>query len=189
MSLLYDKKYNPDFYNISIDGYDLIAEEITPNEGYNRRETGRHGIIGGTQAVVRTNYIPRDYTFTTHLLIDPSYPDVYNKILQEWQSKAVEVVSRYMGGKFFAECIIKPDYNESPNYLKLEIQLIEIPDTTSLIPNDVFKPPTNNDKRITVTSTKKKKTSNKKKSGKSKKESKSNKNKGKNITKTNKKNK
>lgn len=176
MTLFYDKKYDTDFYNVTIDGYDIIAEEITPTEAYNRRETVRHNIIGGTQTVIRTNYIPRDYTITTHLLIDPLYPDVYNNILNEWQSKPVEVVSKYFGGKFNAECIIKPDFNESPNYIKLEIQLIEIPDTESLIPDDVFKAPSN-DKKVTVKSTKKntKKSKNKKKTDTDK---------GKNITKT-----
>ena len=149
MVSMYSDKVNKDYYNVSIDGYDLIAEEITPNEAYNRRETGRKNIIGGTQCVIRTNYIPRDYTFITHFIIDPMYPDVYDNILKEWQSKDVEVVSKYMGGKFQAECIIKPTYEESPNYMKLEIQVIEIPDTQSLIPNDAFKAPDNSTEKET----------------------------------------
>lgn len=182
MTLFYDKKYDTDFYNVSIDGYDIIAEEITPNEAFNRRETSRYNIIGGTQSVIRTNYIPRDFTIVTHLLIDPLYPDVYNNILNEWQSKAVEVVSKYMGGKFNAECIIKPDYADSPEYMKLEIQLIEIPDTDSLIPNDGFKSPAN--KKVTVKSSKKKKKTTTTTSSSNKKKAKSKTNKGKNVTKT-----
>ena len=183
---MYSSKVNKDFYNVSIDGYDLIAEEINPSEAFNRRETGRKSVIGGTQVVVRTNYIPRDFTIVTHLLIDPLYPNVYDSIFQEWQSKDVEVVSKYMGGKFNAECIVKPSYEDSPNYMKVEIQLVEIPDTKSLIPNDEFKAPENkSDEELKIISKKSKK-KNKKKSKKSTNKSKDNKKKkkGGNITKT-----
>lgn len=189
---MYPEKVNKDYYNVSIDGYDLIAEEITPNEAYNRRETGRKNIIGGTQCVIRTNYIPRDYTITTHFLIDPLYPDVYDNIFMEWQSKDVEVVSKYLGGKFQAECQIKPTYDESPNYMKVEIQLIEIPDTKSLIPNDVFQAPENSTEeqtklKIKATQKKNKQKNKKQKTDKNKKDNKK-KNKGNNITKTKKNN-
>lgn len=182
---MYKEKLDNNFYNVSVDGYDIIAEEITPNEAYNRRETSRKNIIGGTQTVIRTNYIPRDYTIITHFIIDPLYPDVYDNILQEWQSKPVEVISKHLGGKFMAECIVKPSIMDSPNYLRVELQLIEIPDTESLIPNDVFNVPANNDSSVTITSKKKKKknkknTKTKKTSNKNSKKSK----KGKNITKT-----
>ena len=202
MVSMYPEKVNTDYYNVSIDGYDLIAEEITPNEAYNRRETGRKNIIGGTQCVIRTNYMPRDYTFTTHVIIDPMHPDVYDNIFREWQSKDVEVVSKYMGGKFQAECQIKPSHEESPNYIKLEIQLIEIPDTSSLIPNDVFKAPKNvseKETKLKIKATKKKNKEKKKQKAKEeekKKKQKEKKEKGKgkkkkkgnNITKTKKNN-
>ena len=45
---MYPEKVDASFYSVSIDGYDLIAEEINPSESYNRRETSRHDIIGGT---------------------------------------------------------------------------------------------------------------------------------------------
>jgi hypothetical protein len=181
--LLYNEKINKDFFNVSIDGYDLIAEEVTPNEAYNRRETSRKNIIGGTQTVIRTNYIPRDYTIVTHLVIDPLYPNVYDSILNEWVSKPVEVVSKYMGGKFNAECTIKPTYDESPNYIRLEIQLIEIPDIESLIPDDTLKTPSN-ESNVKIISTKKKKKTKKKTTKKSNKNNSKNKKKGNNITKT-----
>ena len=190
---MYSDKVNTDYFNVSIDGYDLIAEEVTPNEAYNRRETSRKNIIGGTQTVIRTNYIPRDYTFVTHFIIDPLYPDVYDNIFREWQSKNVEVISKHMGGKFQAECIVKPTPNDSPNYLRVEIQLVEVPDTNSLIPGDEFTVPVNKDENaVKITSKSKKnkskkktKTSNKKNSKKN--SSKKNSSKGSNITKTKKK--
>ena len=196
---MYKNTINKNYFNVSIDGYDLIAEEVTVNEAYNRRETSRKNIIGGTQTVIRTNYLPRDYTFITHMLIDPLHPDVYDNIFREWQSKAVEVISKQMGGKFSAECIVKPSLEDSPNYLRVEIQVIEIPDATSLIPNDTFVSPSNSgDSNLKIISTynkNKKKNKDKSKDSKNKntkttkksnkKDSKKNKKgKGNNITKT-----
>ena len=191
---MYKDNINKNYFNVSIDGYDLIAEEVTVNEAYNRRETSRKNIIGGTQTVVRTNYIPRDYTFITHFLIDPLYPDVYDNIFREWQSKAVEVISKQMGGKFSAECIVKPSLEDSPNYLRVEIQVIEIPDTNSLIPNDSFVSPSNSEEsNLKIISkynkekkkNKKNKDKNSKTTKKTNKKGKSNKKgKGNNITKT-----
>ena len=167
---MYNSKVNKDNYNVSIDGYDLIAESFNANEAYNRRETGRKNIIGGTQAVIRTNYIHRDYSFTTHLLIDPLYPDVYDDLFREWMSKPVEVISKHMGGKFNAEVIVKKLNDKvSPNYLSIEIQVLEIPDVESLIPNDKFKSPANKKSKVTVKSTKgKNKNKNKNSKGKGK---------------------
>lgn len=182
---MYNEKVDKNFYNVSIEGFDLIAEEVTPSEAYNRRETSRKNIIGGTQHVIRTNYLNRDYTIITHLLIDPLYPDVYDNTFRDWMSRPVEVISKHMGGKFFAECIVKPSVEDSPNYLKLEIQLIEIPDTKSLIPNDVFSAPSNNESNVKVISKKKSKKSKKKKTNtKNSKKNNKNKKKGNNITKT-----
>lgn len=179
---MYADKLNASFYNVSFDGYDIIAEEINANESYNRRETIRHNIIGGTQSVMRGNYLVRDYTLTTHFLIDPEYPDVYDDIFREWQSKPVEVISKYMGGKFNAEVIIKRHPNDSPNYLSLEIQVIEIPDN-SLIPHDIVRLPA--DKISPVKIKKKKNSKNTKTNKKQKKNTKNNKKgKGQNITKT-----
>lgn len=146
----YSKNVKETDYNLSIDGIDIIVEEYTPNESFNRRETSRKAIIGGTQQVIRTNYLPRDYSVTTHFIIDPSYPDVYNKMFREWQSKPVEVISRLMGGKFNAECIVKTT-QDSPNYLKVEIQLVEIPEK-SLIPNDELQIPTDKINDVTISS-------------------------------------
>lgn len=148
---MYSEKINANQFNISIDGLQLIGEEISPNESFNRRETSRKHIIGGTQSVIRTNYIHRDFSFTCHLRIDPLYPDIYDSTFQLWQSKPVEVISKELGGKFNAECVIKKKH-ETPAYLTIEVQLIEIPET-SLIPNDSVKVPTD---KITKTSTKNK---------------------------------
>ena len=192
MRNMYDSNVDADFYNISLDGYDMIMEEFTPNESFNRRETIRHNILGGTQSVMRGNYLPRDFSFTTHFLISPENPDIYDEIIRVWQSRPVEVISKYMGGKFKAEVIIKKSpTQQSPNYLAMEIQVIEIPDEKSLIPKDEFIIPKDVTSSITVSSTKKKtksKSKNKsssknKNSKKDSKQKKKDKKKGKNITK------
>ena len=177
--LKYGDKVDKNFYNISLDGFDMIMEECTSNEAYNRRETIRHDIIGGTQTVMRGKYLVRDYTFKTHLLIDSNAPDVYDATFREWESKPVQVISKYMGGKFDAEVIIKKNVNDSPNYLTVEIQVIEIP-KKSLIPNDVVDLP--EDKVSSVKGSKKKKDKNKNNNKNNSKK----KNKGSNITKTSK---
>ena len=137
---MYNNYVNDDDYNVTINGVDLIMEEFTPNENFNRRELSRKNIIGGTQTVVKGNYIVRDFNFTTHFIIDPNYPDAYDDMFREWLSKPVEVISRWMGGKFDAEINIKK-YIDSPNYLRLEIQLTEVPEPESLIPNEDFEVP------------------------------------------------
>ena len=139
-------------YNVTVDGYQMIMEDLSTNESFNRRETIRHNIIGGTQSVMRGNYVARDYTFTTHLLIVPEFPDVYDDIIREWQSKPVEVISNLMGGKFKAELIIKKTPSNSPNYLNLEVQVKEIPEQKSLIPNDEFVIPSETKAKTKVTS-------------------------------------
>lgn len=135
----YDKNIKSNYFNLSIDGLDVIAENITHTETFNRRETIRKNIIGGTQHVIRGNYIPRNFTVITHFMIDPDYPDIYDETFREWQSKPVEIISRELGGKFNAEIIIKRHHDDSPNFLRLEINIVEIPDTKSNIPNDAMK--------------------------------------------------
>lgn len=127
---------------VEINGYPFYAQEITANESYNRRETVRQSILGGTEHVSRGKYIPRDYSFTTYIHIPEGHPEQYDSIFQEMVSKPAEVISPYMGGKFMAEVIIQKTAEEySPEDLLLEIQVIEIPETDSLIMEDVFNVP------------------------------------------------
>lgn len=191
---MYDSNVDANDFNISVDGYQMIMETVTSNEAFNRRETVRHNILGGTQSVMRGNYLVRDYNFTTHLLIDPNHPDVYDKILKEWQSKPVEIISKYMGGKFNAEVIIKRNVDNSPQYLALDVQVIEIPSGKSLIPKDEFSTPKDKVMPVTTTSSKEKpkskqdKTTTKNKNKKNEKnKGKNNKKKGSNITRVRKK--
>lgn len=127
---------------VEIDGYPFWAQEITANEAYNRRETNRQSILGGTEHVSRTSYVVRDYSFSTYVHIPEGSPDVYDDIFREMVSKPCEVVSPYMGGMFNAEVIIERTAEESsPEDLLLEIQVIEIPGSESNIPDDVVTVP------------------------------------------------
>lgn len=123
--------------SVEIDGYPFYATEITPTESYNRRETNRQSILGGTEHVTRGKYIPRSFSFTTYVHIPEGHPEVYDTIFQEMVSKPCEVISPYMGGKFNAEVIIQKTAEEaSPEDIKLDIEVVEIPSMDSLIPND-----------------------------------------------------
>lgn len=127
--------------NVEINGIPFYAEEITPNESYNRREFNRKSILGGTEHITRGKYIPRDYSFETTIYFPTDHPESYDTIFQEIVSKPVEVISKYMGGKFMAEVIIqKTAETASPNHLRLEIQIKEIPEK-SLIPGDIVNIP------------------------------------------------
>lgn len=169
---MYSSNIDSNLFDLTIDGFPLIIEEPSPDESFNRRETARHNIIGGTQWVAKTTYVPVDVSFTTHVRIDPLYPDIYDSTFRLWMSKPVEVISKEFGGKFKAECIVKKTH-ESPSFLTLEIHLIEIPDKTR-IPNDEFVVPTDvittevkstgkNDKKNNKKDSKKNKKNNKKK--------------------------
>lgn len=149
---MYSPKIDSKYFNVTIDGLDLIGRDFSPSESFNRRETSRHAIIGGTQNVMRTTYVPRDFTFTCKLQIDPLYPDIYDSTFELWMSKPVEVISRELGGGLFkAECKVKR-IHETPAYITVEIQLIEIPEVKSNIPNDDFKVLTD---KVTTSNTKK----------------------------------
>jgi len=122
---------------VEIAGYPFWATEITANEAYNRRETNRQSILGGTEHVTRSKYVPRDYTFTTYIHIPEGRPDAYDDIFKQMSSMLCEVISPYMGGKFYAEVIINKTAEESsPEDLQLEIQVIEVPERDSNIIND-----------------------------------------------------
>lgn len=177
---MYSSTINPNTFNITIDGFPLIIEpEPSPNESFNRRETARHDIIGGTQWVARTTYVPIDVTFTTHVRIDPYYPDIYDSTFKLWMSKPVEIIGREFGN-FMAECVVKKTHS-SPAFLTLEIHLTEIPGDKSNIPGDEFKAPTD---VISTTTIKSKSTSKNSKKTTKKTNKKNNKKKGSKITTT-----
>ena len=130
--------------NLEIMGYPFFVEGVSPNEAFRRREFNFNNIVGGTQKVNQGAYIGLDFTITTHVKIDPDRPDVHNSIFQEMMSKPVEVISPEIGGKINAVVVIKPE-RDKLDYLKLTIQIKEIPDATSLIPGE--------DENVTVPAT------------------------------------
>ena len=124
-----------EMHDITIGGQLFICETVSPNERFGRRDFNRMNIINGTQIVTRGPYIPKDISFTTHVWIDPTRPDMYDDVFEELMSQPQEVISPELGGKFNAQIIIKPEHDKY-SMLKLTVQVIEIPDTESKIPGE-----------------------------------------------------
>lgn len=123
--------------NVEIMGYPFFAESITSNEAFRRREMNFNNIVGGTQKVTPGAYVGLDFSFKTHVRIDSDRPDEHNSIFQEMMSKPVEVISPDFGGRFNAIVVIKPE-RDGLDWLKLDINVKEVPDTNSLIPGEEF---------------------------------------------------
>ena len=121
--------------NIEIMGYPFYVESVTANEFFNRREEIRNKILGGTEDVLRGQYISRDFSITTHVPIDPTRPDANNSVFREMMSKPVEVISPELGGKFNANVVIKPGHTKL-SHLELSIDIKEVPDKDSNIPGE-----------------------------------------------------
>ena len=139
-------------YNIEIEGFPFFAESVDGDEFYNRREYSRLNIIGGTQFVNKGAYVPRSFSFTTHVRVEPNNPDVYNDIFREMMSKPCNVISPELGGMFDAVVVIKPKHS-SPKYLELNVKITEIPTEKSnifgeeiIIPEDKLQDVTEEDK-------------------------------------------
>lgn len=166
--------------NLEIMGYPFYAEEVTANEAFRRREYNFNNIVGGTQKVTKGAYVGLDFSIVTHVAVNPNHPDVHNKIFKEMMSKPVKVVSPELGGSFNATVTIKPEHNSNPNFLKLTINIKEIPNRKSGIKGESFVVPkartikvktrkTNNDNNKKKKKNKgKKKTTPKKNKGKKK---------------------
>ena len=126
--------------NLEINGYPFFAESVTANEPFRRREYTFNNLVGGTQDVRKGAYVGLDFSITTHVKVNPNRPDMHNNIFTELMSKPVRVVSPELGGEFNAIVKIKPEH-ETPSYLKLTIDIKEVPDRDSHIPGETFKVP------------------------------------------------
>ena len=171
--------------NLEIMGYHFFAEEVSPTEAFRRRELNFNSIVGGTKKVTNGEYVGLEFSVTTHVKIDPKKHNMHNKIFNEIMSKPVKVVSPDLGGTFIANVIIKPE-RESHRYLKLTINIKEIPGKESMIPGEKFTVPAakkitvkkkNEQKKVSSKESKKDKTKTKKKTVSKKTKSKTKKNK------------
>jgi len=153
-------------HNLEIGGQPFFIESVTPNEPFRRREYNFNNLIGGTQDVRKGAYVGLDFSITTHVRVTPTRPDVHNTTFKKLMSKPVKVYSPEFGEAFNAIVKIKPEH-DSPNYLKLTIDIKEVPDRESHISGEKFTIPKAH--KITV---KKKTTKNSKSSKKSSKSSK-----------------
>ena len=129
--------------NITIGGYPFFIESVTPNEPFRRREYIFNNLVGGTQDVRKGAYVGLDFSITTHVRVTPNHPDIHNAIFKKLMSKPVKISSPELGGvgnDFNAIVKIKPEH-DSPNFLKLTIDIKEVPDRDSHIPGETFNVP------------------------------------------------
>jgi len=124
--------------NLEIMGYPFYAEEISPTEAFRRRDYNYNNIVGGTATVNKGPYVPMEYTVTTHVKVRRGKPYMYDKVFEEMMSKPVRVVSPELHGAFYAIVVIKPEYNNASEYLKLTINIKEVPGRKSKIPGEEF---------------------------------------------------
>lgn len=145
---------------VEIDGFLFFPQEVKGDESFARREYKRTKIMSGGEFVTRGQYMPKEFSFTTTLDIDPNEPYAYDKIFQIMENKPCEVVSPYMGDMFKAEVQIdKTHPKASPSNLKLDVKIKEIvsPNTT-VVGDSVIEYPSSttlSDKAISVKSVEK----------------------------------
>ena len=122
---------------VEIDGFLFFPQEVKGEESFARREFKRTKIMSGGEFVTRGQYMPKEFSFTTVLDIDPNEPYAYDKIFQIMENKPCEVVSPYMGDMFKAEVQIdKTHPKASPSNLKLDIKVKEIVDPKTTVVGD-----------------------------------------------------
>lgn len=122
---------------VEIMGYPFYAEDITSDESFNRREYRRQSLLNGTESVIKGKYISRKFSFSTDVYFKDNKPNEHDEIFKKMMSEPVEVISPYMGGKFTAEVVIQKQYETaSPNHMKLNIDIHEIPSEKSNIPGE-----------------------------------------------------
>ena len=153
MSIGYDDIHTTVSESITIMGIPFYAENIQADEPFNRREREFTPILGGTERVSKGKYIHREYSFTTTWFFPTGRPDAYDKVFKKMMSKPVEVISKYMGGKFKALITISQTFPEySPNHMDLDVTVTEVPSSKSNIDGESFTVP--KVKKIKVTSKK-----------------------------------
>ena len=123
---------------VEIDGYPFYGENIRGDTSYNHRKLNRQKLLGGTEHVSRGEYMSREYRFETEVYTEGN-PRVFDEIFLEMCNKECEVISPYMGGKFKAEVTIeREDEEASPEHMRLEVTVIEIPEQQPNIPGESF---------------------------------------------------
>lgn len=124
--------------NVEIGGFPFYAESINSNESYSRRDLKRTKIMNGAEVVTQGDFIPRDYSFTSKLQIEKDRHDMYDEVFQILISSPQEVVCRDMGPIFDAQVTIKKQpITGDPYNIQVEVQVVEIVDTSSYFPDFV----------------------------------------------------
>lgn len=123
--------------NVEIGGFPFYAQEITASESFARRDLKRTNVMSGTQVVTKSSYLPKDYSFTAYVQVPIDKPETYDSIFQILQNTTPKIVCKDMGDPFNAQVIIKKTHETSvPDWIKLDIQVVEVPETNSSITMD-----------------------------------------------------
>ena len=77
------------------------------------------------------------YSFTAYVQVPREKPETYDTIFQTLQNTTPKVVCKDMGDPFNAQVIIKKTHEATvPDWIKLDIQVVEVPETNSSITMD-----------------------------------------------------
>lgn len=128
---------------VKIMGYSFYTDDIESDEPHNRRERTFTPLLNGTEEVTRGEYVHRSFSFSSLISFPPDKPEIYDPLFKKMESKPVEVISRYMGGKFNAIVTLRKSF-PYPNRIKVDVKITEVPGKKSLIPGEsvITVPPT-----------------------------------------------
>ena len=121
--------------NLEIEGVLFIVEDINYINPLPKRQLNRQKIMHGTEVATQGEYTPMEFEITTTLNVPVERPDFYNDAFNELQSKIRKVVSPLMGS-FNAELTINFEPSNSPESIKVKIQIKEVPGESSNIPGE-----------------------------------------------------
>lgn len=128
------KKNLKNLSNLEIDGVLFIVEDVSYVNTLPKRKLNRMKIIHGTEVATKGEYVPLEFEITTTLDVPVDRPDYYNDALTELQSENREVFSPLLGS-FKAELTINYEL-DTPESLKVKIQILEVPGEKSNIPGE-----------------------------------------------------
>ena len=139
-------------YGVEIDGFLFFPDEVKSNN-LPSREFVRTKIMSGGEFVTRGQYVPKEFTFSTVLDVNPLTPYEYDDVFLTLMNKSCKVISPYLGEMFNGEVkISKVHPKASPHSLKIDVTVKEIPPVDKRVKGDdwISYPPTDSEspKRI-----------------------------------------
>lgn len=113
--------------SLCINGNYFFTESIDVEEGFGRREIKETPIAGGKYIhLEKGQYIPRKFTFNTHITYPPDKVGQYNEEFKSIQNQICEITSREFG-VFNGYVQIVPKYSYA-GACELQIKVTEVTD-------------------------------------------------------------